>query len=113
MKLKDIIRYVEATVYVCDELAEEEIISACGADLMSDVLAFSKERVVLLTGLVNLQVIRTAEMMEIKAILFVRGKEPTREMKSLAEEKSILLMSTKYSMYFSCGILYQKGLGRL
>ncbi|MFH1963901.1 MAG: DRTGG domain-containing protein [bacterium] len=82
----------------------------CGADLMSDVLAFIKSDALLLTGLVNLQVIRTAEMANIKAVCFVRGKEPSNEIVELAKEKDIPLIMTNFPMYEACGRLYQKGL---
>jgi hypothetical protein len=84
--------------------------SACGADLMSDVMAFVKERVLLLTGLVNPQVIRTAELLDIKAVVFVRGKVPSHEMIEMASESDIVLCGTKLPMFLSCGKLYEAGL---
>ena len=83
---------------------------ACGADLMSDVLAFTHVGTLLLTGLVNPQVVRTAEMAEVKAIVFVRGKIPPSETISLAEAKAIPLMATQHTMYEACGRLYVAGL---
>ncbi len=80
------------------------------ADLMSDVLAISHTDALLLTGLTNPQVIRTAEMADIKAVVFVRGKYPPPETIALAEEKGIPLLSSPYTMYESCGRLYQAGL---
>jgi predicted transcriptional regulator len=80
------------------------------ADLMSDVLAISQTEALLLTGLTNPQVVRTAEMADIKAVVFVRGKYPPPETIALAEEKGIPLLSTSYTMYESCGRLYQAGL---
>jgi hypothetical protein len=77
---------------------------------MSDVLAFAKEEVLLLTGLVNPQVIRTAEMLDIKAIVFVRGKIPTEDMIRMAEQKNMIILSTDYPLYKACGELYQLGL---
>jgi predicted transcriptional regulator len=82
----------------------------CGADLMSDVLAFTHAGTLLLTGLVNPQVVRTAEMAGIKAIVFVRGKRPPPETVALAEEKDIPLLSTRFTLYESCGRLYAQGL---
>ena len=93
-----------------DTLAHE-VIMACGADLMSDVLAFAKSGSLLLTGLTNAQVIRTAEVAEISAICFVRGKRPSRETVALAQEKGIPLLCTRLPMYESCGRLYLVGLG--
>ena len=87
-----------------------EISSACGADLMSDVMAYVKENVVLLTGLVNPQVIRTAEMMDINVIVFVRGKRPEENMISLAEEMGMTILTTKHPMFIACGMLYSAGI---
>lgn len=92
-------------------LAQVDINTACGSDLLSDVLAFVKDQSLLLTGLVNTQVIRTAEMMDIIAICFVRGKDPTDEIIELAKEKGIAVLMTEYPMYLACGKLYEKGLG--
>ena len=82
----------------------------CGADLMSDVLAFTHEGTLLMTGLTNLQVVRTAEMAGITAILFVRAKLPSSEIIALAEEKRIPLLASKYTMFETCGRLYEAGL---
>ena len=78
--------------------------------MMSDVLAFVKEQAVMLTGLVNPQVVRTAEMMDMKCIVFVRGKRPDMSMIELAQERDIVLVCTKMEMFSSCGKLYEKGL---
>lgn len=91
-------------------LSEKEISTACGCDLMSDVLAFVKDQSLLLTGLINSQVIRTAEMMDILAICFVRGKTPPEEVITLAQEKGITILSTDHPLYHSCGVLYSNGL---
>ncbi len=77
---------------------------------MSDVLAFTCAGTLLLTGLVNPQVVRTAEMAGIKAIVFVRGKTPPPETVSLAKEKDIPLLTTDFTLYESCGRLYVEGL---
>ncbi len=87
-----------------------EINTACGSDLMSDVLAYVKDQSLLLTGLINSQVIRTAEMMDIIAICFVRGKSPAADVTALAKQKGVILMATDLPMYPACGRLYQKGL---
>ena len=76
MKIKTIIELLEAEVLCGEDKLEEHVYSACGSDMMSDVLAYVKEQAVLLTGLINLQVVRTAVMMDMKCIVFVRGKEP-------------------------------------
>lgn len=90
-------------------LLEKDIATAFGSDLMSDVLAFVEEQTMLLTGLINSQVIRTAEMMDITAICFVRGKMPADDVIELAKEKGIALLSTPKTMYTSCGLLYTNG----
>jgi len=82
----------------------------CGADLMSDVLAFTHTGTLLMTGLTNPQVVRTAEIAGIKAIVFVRGKYPPPETIALAEEKGIPLLASRYTMYETCGRLYTSGL---
>lgn len=110
MKLCDISQILDAQVIAGEYLLDYDVTAACGSDLMSDVMAYVTENVVLLTGLINLQVIRTAEMMDIKAIIFVRGKLPLDSMVDLAKEKNIVLMSTKRTMFVSCGKLYSAGL---
>jgi hypothetical protein len=110
MTVVEAVKIVEGQFYSGEDKADLEIISACGADLMSDVMAFVKERVLLLTGLVNPQVIRTAELLEIGAIIFVRGKVPTRDMIDMAGEADIILGSTKLPMFIACGKLYEAGL---
>ncbi len=115
MTLDTVIKLLEAEVHTGEspeELANHEVKAACGSDLMSDVLAFVKTQGLLLTGLVNPQVIRTAEMMDMQAIVFVRGKEPTEAVIELAQERGIALLSTAYTMYVACGKLYTNGLGK-
>ena len=90
----------------------QEVYTACGSDMMSDVLAYVKDQAVLLTGLVNTQVVRTAEMKDMICIVFVRNKKPSEEMISLAKEHNIVLMSTPKRMYEACGILYSEGLNK-
>ena len=89
---------------------DQEVKMGCGADLMSDVLAFSHEGSLLMSGLTNPQVVRTAEMAGIVAIVFVRGKLPPSETVALAEEKGIPLLASKYTMFETCGRLYRAGL---
>lgn len=99
----------------CDVLSGEEnlgkhVYSAFGCDLMSDVLAYVTDQAVLLTGLVNPQVIRTALMLDMVCIVFVRSKVPNEEMLALAKENGIVMMSTDKTLYNTCGILYSNGL---
>ena len=101
---------LDAEIICGEERKGEEVYSACGADMMSDVLAYVKDHSLLLTGLVNMQVVRTAEMMDMRCIAFVRGKEPTPDIVALAAKTGIVLMKTAYRMYTACGILYEAGL---
>ena len=110
MKISTIADLLGATVLCGEDLLENEVHSACGSDMMSDVLAFVKDQAVLLTGLVNPQVIRTAVMMDMICIVFVRSKKPTEEMLELARESGIALFSTDKRLYEACGILYSNGL---
>ncbi len=110
MKLQQIKEVLEAEVLVGEESLDIDITMACGADLMSDVLAFTKSESLLLTGLTHPQVIRTAEIAEIKAVCFVRGKRPPDETIDLAKEKGIPLLYTSLPMYESCGRLYSRDL---
>ena len=87
-----------------------EVLSACGSDFMSDVLAYVKDQSLLLTGLVNPQVVRTADMMEMKCIIFVRGKSPDEGIVRMADERGIVVMSCARRMYEACGLLYSNGL---
>ena len=93
-----------------DLLRQTEVISACGSDLMSDVLAFTKEKTLLLTGLTNPQVIRTAEINDMVGILFVRGKRPPQETINLAKSKGLPVLMTTYPLFETCGILFGAGL---
>ena len=110
MKISTIKDLLEADVICNEENLGKHVYSACGSDMMSDVLAYVKDQAVLLTGLVNSQVIRTAEMMDMVCIVFVRSKMPTPEMIELARESGIVLLATKRRMYEACGILYNGGL---
>ena len=109
MLIKDIIEILDCEIIVAGEL-EEEIKTACGSDMMSDVLAFVKEQSVLLTGLLNPQVVRTAEMMDMSCIVFVRGKDPDESIINLAQNRGITLLKTNERMFPACGKLYCNGL---
>jgi predicted transcriptional regulator len=110
MKLGEIVKILDAEVLVGTDTLDLEITAACGSDLMSDVMAYVRDNVLLLTGLLNVQVIRTAEMMDIKAVVFVRGKMPGSDMIEMAKEKGIAVLRTKEPMYISCGKLYSAGI---
>lgn len=113
MKIRQIAELLDAEALCCQELLDEEVISACGSDMMSDVLAYVKDQAVLLTGLMNPQVIRTAMMLDMRCVVFVRNKRPTQEIIDLANESHIAVLTTTNRMYESCGILYSAGLGNL
>jgi len=110
MKLRDIKEKLKLeAVYEKEDILDLEVTTACGADLMSDVLAFSDAKTMLITGLTNPQVIRTSEMIGIQVIIFVRGKSPVADTVKLAQENDISLYKTKKPMFETCGILYKLG----
>ena len=110
MKISTIRELLDAQVICCEDGLARHVYSACGSDMMSDVLAYVKDQAVLLTGLVNSQVIRTAEMMDMVCIVFVRSKQPTEEMIELAKENGMAVMTTDMRLYEACGKLYVNGL---
>ena len=109
MKAEEIVKILEADV-LSGALPEDEVQSACGSDMMSDVLAYPKERMVLLTGLTNLHVVRTCEMLDVMMIVFVRGKTPPAEVLEMAGDLGIAVIGTPHTLYESCGRLYRNGL---
>ncbi|MBO4979673.1 MAG: hypothetical protein J6D16_04630 [Clostridia bacterium] len=111
MKILEISKLLNAEVCWGEDRLESEVCSACGSDMMSDVLAFVKDQAVLLTGLVNSQVIRTAEMMDMRCVVFVRNKKPSEEMLDIAKESGIVVLASPMRMYDACGVLYANGLG--
>jgi hypothetical protein len=110
MTVTEAVTLLEGQFFSGADKGDLEITSACGADLMSDVMAFVKDKVLLLTGLVNPQVIRTATLLDIHAVIFVRGKVPTNDMVDMAKEADVILGGTKLPMFLSCGKLYEAGL---
>ena len=110
MKISEVQKILNADVLCGNQLLEKEVSCAFGSDLMSDVLAFVKGKTLLLTGLTNQQVVRTAEMAELSAIVFVRGKKPEIEIVELAIENNIVLLLTRDTMYTASGKLYSNGL---
>jgi len=109
MKLVDVQMVLKSELICGSEHLNKEIGTACGADLMSDVLVFTKGKSLLLTGLTNIQVVRTAEVGDLVGIVFVRGKRPGPEVIQMADDKGIPLMVTECSLYEACGILYVNG----
>ena len=110
MTLDEVKIILNADVIVGEEHMDLEVKTAFGADLMSDVLAFAKAGSLLLTGLTNSQVIRTANILDIAAIILVRGKKPSTETINLAKELKIPLLTTKYILFETAGRLYAKGI---
>jgi predicted transcriptional regulator len=110
LKLREVKEILAAEVIVGEDKLDLEVKTAFGADLMSDVLAFAKAGSLLLTGLTNDQVIRTADILDIAAIIMVRGKKPTAESVVLAKELKIPLLTTKYILFETAGRLYAKGI---
>ncbi len=110
MTLEEVLSIIDGKVISRDVDLGMEVSMACGADLMSDVLAFTHAGSLLMTGLTNPQVVRTAEMSGIQAIVFVRGKYPPPETIALAEQKGIPLLASRYTMFETCGRLFMAGL---
>ncbi len=110
MTLQEIKEILQAKVLCGENSLDVEIQFAGGSDLMSDVLAFGKPGILLLTGLTNSQSVRTASIIDASGIIYVRGKTPDEDGKKLAEEMGIPLLSTQYMMFEACGILYNKGI---
>ena len=110
MLIRDLITIADARVLCGEEWLDTEVHSACGSDLMSDVLAFVKDKTVLITGLTNTHVMRTAEMLDINCIIFARGKEPGQDALDMARELGIVVMTTAHTTYTTCGLLYMAGI---
>ncbi|MFA6949946.1 MAG: hypothetical protein WCQ70_04600 [Lentimicrobiaceae bacterium] len=110
MKIREVVDILGAKVVSGQNNLNSEVEYAFASDLMSDVLTIEKDNILLLTGLANLQTIRTAEMSDISNIIFVRQKKATPEMIQLAEENDMILVECDYSMYRASGLLYSAGL---
>lgn len=110
MTIRDLIPILNATVLCGEDQLDQEVRSACGSDLMSDVLAFVKDKAVLITGLTNVHVMRTAEMLDIHCVVFARGKIPSDEILEEAREIGIVVLATNYTNYTTCGLMYEAGI---
>lgn len=110
MRLRDVVRILDAQILTGEDRLDEEVEAACGCDLISDILAFTKARMLVLTGLVSPQMVRTAEMMDLSAIVFVRGKKPPSEIVAMAREAGLPVLCTSYPLYDSAGLLFEAGL---
>ena len=111
MTVRDAKDILGARVLAGEDLLDPEVRSACGSDMMSDVLAFSKDHSILLTGLCNPQVIRTAGMLDFVCIIFIRGKKADGFMLEMARERGLVILATGHRMFSACGMLYKAGLG--
>ncbi len=110
MKIRKIGELLGSNVLCGKQKLDAEIHCACGSDMMSEVLAFTKQDAVLLTGLTNIHVLKTAEILDIECVIFVRGKKPSDEIVRTAEDMGMVLLSTDLPMFTACGILYSNGI---
>jgi len=104
------VRLLDAEIRCGTEGEKMEIAYAAASDLMSDVLTIHHDNMTLLTGLANLQTIRTAEMSDIHCVVLLRGKKASPEMAALAEENQIVLIESPHTMFKACGVLYAAGI---
>ncbi|MDD3919653.1 MAG: DRTGG domain-containing protein [Eubacteriales bacterium] len=110
MQIKEIIRLLDAKVLCGEDNLDTQIDSAFGTDMMSDALAFMHEKTLLLTGMINPHVLRTAEMLDVQCVLFVRGKTVPEELIQMGKDLDMVLLATPKTLYISSGILYAAGL---
>lgn len=110
MTIREIVTILDARVLLGEDNLEQEVKTACGSDLMSDVLAFVKDKTILITGLTNVHVMRTAEMLDIHCIVFARGKIPPEDVLDEARELGIVVLTTEHTTYTTCGLLYEAGI---
>ena len=110
MKLRDVIKALDGELLFGQKFLDKELETCCGSDLMSDVLAFTKRNTLLCTGLTNMQVVRTADMTELSALVFVRGKVPDADIVAAAAENNLPVLATDYTLFEACGILYGAGI---
>ncbi len=110
MTIHDMVRVLQARVLLGEDKLDTPVYTACCSDLMSDVLAFVDEKTVLITGLTNPHVVRTSEMLDLKCLVFVRGKVPNDEILEAAAEQGLVVITTKATAFSACGMLYAEGL---
>jgi predicted transcriptional regulator len=110
LPLSDIRRLLDAEVLCCEDKLDNSVTSVCGCDLISDCLVFTTPGSLLLTGLTNSQVVRTAEILDLKGIVFVRDKKPDEQTIAMAKDAGIPLLTSQYPLFESCGILFGRGL---
>ena len=112
MTIREMAERLDAKIFADEDQLDEDLQGAFSSDMMSDVLAFAEDRDVLITGLLNPQIVRTAHMQDMSCIVIVRGKSATAEIRSLAVQNRIALLETDLTMYEASGKLYEGGLGR-
>ena len=110
MNIADMVNVLHARILCGEDRLETRVYTACCSDLMSDVLAFVNEKTVLITGLVNPHVLRTADMLDLKCLVYARGKEPGEEILEQAEEQGLVVIATGETAFTTCGLLYEAGL---
>lgn len=110
MTIGDMVRVLHGKVLCGEEKLDKPVYTACCSDLMSDVLAFVNEKTVLITGLTNPHVVRTADMLDLKCLVFSRGKIPGEDILAQAQEQGLVVMTTKETAFTTCGLLYEAGL---
>ncbi len=110
MNIADMVNVLHAKILCGADRLETKVSTACCSDLMSDVLAFVNEKTVLIAGLVNPHVLRTADMLDLKCLVYARGKEPGEEILEQAEEQGLVVIATGETAFTTCGLLYEAGL---
>ena len=110
MTIADMVSVLNAKVLIGSDKLDTPVYTACCSDLMSDVLAFVDEKTVLITGLTNPHVVRTSEMLDLKCIVFARGKIPTDDILESADEQGLVVLATKLTAFSTCGLLYEMGM---
>lgn len=110
MTIADMVKILHARVLRGEEKLSRPVYTACCSDLMSDVLAFVNEKTVLITGITNLQVVRTADMLDLRCLVFARGKVPSDEILDQAAEQGLVVLTTRETAFTACGLLYEAGL---
>ena len=110
MKLVEIKEVLECGILTGDEMLSLDIETVVASDGMSEILACPCEGALKITGLVNIQSVRTADVAGVAGVVYVRGKAPEDKVIALAREKGLPVLSTRYGMFDVCGILREKGL---
>jgi len=110
MTVREIREILDAEIFCCCHILDREMYVACGSDALSDILFSAKDETVLLSGLNDVQLVRTADLLDMDCVILVRGKTPEPELIELARRQEICVMSTEHSMFTACGLLYKNGL---